>query len=339
MSISKLSPVQFLNSKIAIVDVRSPGEFAQAHIPGAHNIPIFTNEERAIVGTLYKKSGKESAVLRGLEIVGPKMATFVKQARKIAPSKKIAVHCWRGGMRSESMAWLFSTSGLEVSLLVGGYKAYRAYIRESFSLNYSLNVLGGMTGSGKTDVLLELQKNGEQIIDLEGLANHKGSAFGGIGQQPQPTSEQFENNLYEIWKNFDFSKPIWIEDESRSIGRTVMPDTLFKKIRNSNLIVINIPKEERVKRILKDYGCYEISFLMSALCRIERRLGGAVFNDCVKALNQGDITFVIKETLKYYDKAYNFNMAKRDIGERIEISFSSGDPAFHAKFLAEYFSK
>ncbi|HFB61833.1 MAG TPA: tRNA 2-selenouridine(34) synthase MnmH, partial [Bacteroidetes bacterium] len=263
-----------LTDSLPLVDVRSPAEFAQGHIPGAVNIPLFNNDERAIVGIGYKNGGKEHAVQLGLEIVGPKLAGFVKQAKRLAPQKEILVHCWRGGMRSGSMAWLFETAGLKATTLEGGYKAYRRFIRQQFSRPVKMRVLGGFTGSGKTDILKILGKQGEQFLDIEAIAHHKGSVFGPLGQKPQPTNEQFENNLADAWRKFDFSKPVWVEDESRQLGKCVLPDPLFLQIRNAPLIKILVPKPEREKRLVKEYGPFKKEELAAQLIKIRERLGG-----------------------------------------------------------------
>ena len=246
-----------LTDTLPLVDVRSPAEFAQGHIPGAVNIPLFDNEEKAVVGVGYKQGGKENAVQLGLEIVGPKLAGFVKQAKRLAPKKEILLHCWRGGMRSGSMAWLFETAGMKAYTLEGGYKAYRRYIREQFSRPVKMLVLGGTTGSGKTDILKVLEKRGEQFLDIENIAHHKGSVFGLLGQKPQPTNEQFENNLADAWRRFDFKRIIWLEDESLQLGSCVQPDPLFFQLRKAPLIKIIVPKPEREKQLVKEYGRFK----------------------------------------------------------------------------------
>ncbi|MEA3504336.1 MAG: tRNA 2-selenouridine(34) synthase MnmH [Bacteroidota bacterium] len=334
----KIEEFLALSEKYAVVDVRSPKEFAQAHIPGAHNIALFSNEERAVVGTIYKNSGKESAVLRGLEIVGPKMAGFVKEARKLAVDKKILVHCWRGGMRSGSMAWLFGTIGLEVHILEGGYKAYRTFCREQYVKEYSLIVVGGMTGSGKTDVLKELEKCGEQIIDLEGIAHHKGSAFGAIGQLAQPTTEQFENNLAKEWSKLDFSLPIWIEDESRAVGLVNVPEELYKKIRSTKVFKIDVPKSERIKRLVKEYACFDKESLESAVVRIQKRLGGENKSVAMEALEKNDFATVADITLVYYDKAYNHGLLKRDAETVYELKVEKDNPSDTARKLIDLYN-
>jgi tRNA 2-selenouridine synthase len=271
---------------IPIIDVRSPMEYEAAHIPNAHNIPLFDNEERKQVGIRYKQSGRDFAVQLGLEYVGPKMADFAKQARQLANNKELLIHCWRGGMRSESMAWLFEMIGIKCSLLKGGYKAYRKYIRYQFEKEIPIIILGGYTGSGKTEILYELKKQGEQIIDLEGLAHHKGSAFGTIGQEPQPTNEQFENNLAQEWIKLDFFKTVWIEDESITMGRCGIPFPLFKKMRNTRVFKVVIPKKIREKRLVKEYANIDTSTLKNAIERITKKLGGLKAKLALEALEK-----------------------------------------------------
>ncbi|MCX6181805.1 MAG: tRNA 2-selenouridine(34) synthase MnmH [Bacteroidetes bacterium] len=212
---------------LPVIDVRSEGEFLQGHIPGAISVPLFTNAERAAVGTIYKQESKELAVQKGLEIVGPKLTSFVQQVKSHISGKEVLVHCWRGGMRSGSFAWLLETSGLTAGTLIKGYKAYRNYVLSSFTNPLKLILLGGKTGSGKTKILHYLKEQGEQVIDLEELCSHKGSAFGAIGQKPQCSSEQFENNLSEILLRLDSNKRIWIEDESRNLGNIYIPESFW----------------------------------------------------------------------------------------------------------------
>ena len=323
LSIEELLP---LTDTIPLIDVRSPGEYELAHIPGAYNIPIFDNEERRQVGIKYKVGGKENAVLLGLDFVGPKMSTFVQEAKKLARNKKILVHCWRGGMRSGSMAWLFETAGLEVSVLEGGYKAYRQHIRKQFSQPSKMMVLGGYTGSGKTEILELLNKQGEQFLDIEGIANHRGSVFGPLGQDEQPSNEQFENNLADAWRKFDFSKTIWVEDESRQLGRCGIPDPLFQQIREAPMIKIDVPKIYREKRLVKEYGSFDKTLLHEMIEKIKKRLGGLVTNEAHEALESGDLIKVASLTLTYYDKAYDFGTTKRDSKKVIELVVEKDDP-------------
>jgi tRNA 2-selenouridine synthase len=337
----KVGIEEFLKSAdhIPIIDVRSPMEYEAAHIPNAHNIPLFDNEERKQVGIRYKQSGRDFAVQLGLEYVGPKMADFAKQARQLANNKELLIHCWRGGMRSESMAWLFEMIGIKCSLLKGGYKAYRKYIRYQFEKEIPIIILGGYTGSGKTEILYELKKQGEQIIDLEGLAHHKGSAFGTIGQEPQPTNEQFENNLAQEWIKLDFFKTVWIEDESITMGRCGIPFPLFKKMRNTRVFKVVIPKKIREKRLVKEYANIDTSTLKNAIERITKKLGGLKAKLALEALEKGDFMQVADITLQYYDKAYRFGNSKRDQKLVQEIHSSEDNPQKTAKNLIDFVYK
>jgi len=325
---------------IPIVDVRSPKEFEQGHIPGAINIPIFNNEERAIVGTKYKRMNREAAIIEGLEIAGPKMAGLVKQAKKVAGNKKeLLIYCWRGGRRSESMAWLFNFSDIQTYVLEGGYKSYRKYILNCFTRQFHFIVLGGMTGSGKTDILIEIGELGNQIIDLENIANHKGSAFGALGQNEQPSNEQFENNLFYYLNKLNLKLPIWIEDESSTIGKIKIPDELFKQIRNKIVIKIEVPKNERIKRLVKEYSKFNKNDLNSCITKISKRLGGLNTKLAIEAIENGDFNRVADLSLTYYDKAYNFGLTKRDKKTTFSLALEEDDSNQNAIKVIEFAEK
>ncbi|MEE4259014.1 MAG: tRNA 2-selenouridine(34) synthase MnmH [Bacteroidales bacterium] len=319
-----------------LVDVRSPGEYAQGHIPGSVNIPLFNDEERAEVGIRYKQGGNENAVQIGLEIAGPKLAELAKQAKKEARKKRLLVYCWRGGARSASMAWLFETAGLQVNVLEGGYKAYRRFIREQFSKTAKLVVLGGFTGSGKTDILKQLEKEGEQFLDIEGIAHHKGSAFGRLGQPDQPTNEQFENDLAARWRTFNFDRIIWVEDESRVLGNCSINDPLFKKMRTGILIKILLPKSERAKRLVREYGNFKKDLLLQSIEKIRQRMGGLAVKQAAEALEEGDLLKVADLTLTYYDKTYSHQNSDKAPSKVIEFEIEKDEPEKTAKMLMEY---
>jgi len=321
---------------VPLVDVRSPKEYSQGHIPGAVNLPLFNNEEREAVGIRYKQGGNENAVQLGFEIVGPKLAELAKLAKSEARKKKLLVYCWRGGMRSESMAWLFEKAGIEVKVLEGGYKAYRRFIREQFSKPAKLVVLGGFTGSGKTDILKSLEKSGEQFLDIEGIAHHKGSAFGRLGQAEQPTNEQFENNLADCWREFDFDRIIWMEDESRVLGNCSINDPLFRKMRTGILIKIILPKSERKKRLVKEYGGFDKTLLLGSIEKIRQRMGGLAVKKASEALEKKDLMEVADLTLTYYDKSYSHQNSDKVPSQLIEIEIEKDDPDATARKLLEY---
>ncbi|MCB0573204.1 MAG: tRNA 2-selenouridine(34) synthase MnmH [Saprospiraceae bacterium] len=317
-----------------LLDVRSPGEYRQGHIPGAVSFPLFDDDERARVGTLYKQQGSEVAMELGLEIAGPKMAGFVRQARANAPDRKLAVHCWRGGQRSGSMAWLFRQAGFDVLTLEGGYKAYRQHVLERFiASDWRLCVVGGRTGSGKTKILHALRGLGEQIIDLEGLAHHKGSAFGFIGEAPQPTVEQFENDLHDALDRLDRSRRIWIENESRSIGRVYIPQAFWQHMRSEPLFNIRIPDEARIENLLDDYTHTDKALLRLAFQKIDRKLGGQHLKAALEALEQDDYVTAAKIALRYYDKTYQYGLEHNPSPDIRQIAFETRDPEKIARFL------
>lgn len=322
---------------LPIIDVRSPGEFDHAHIPGAVNIPLFDNEERAVIGTKYKQAGKDAAVLAGLDMVGPKMAGFVKQSRKLNPkNKEVLVHCWRGGMRSGSFAWLLNTAGVTATTLIGGYKAYRNAVLDGLVQPRPLLILGGKTGSGKTDILKALAEQGEQIIDLEGLAHHKGSSYGAIGQLPQPSTEQFENLIFEQWQQLDWSRRIWLEDESRNVGSCFIPMSLWHQMRAAPVAFVDVPKEVRIERLVREYTGIDHQLLIEATKRIERRLGGQVTKQALDALLTNNYATVADLTLDYYDKAYLHGLSQRDPALTTPLPVSGDDPAQTARQLIDW---
>lgn len=335
--IEKLEISDFLvkAKRIPIIDVRTPAEFAQGHIPNAYNIPLFTDDERVVVGTKYKQANKEAAVLVGLEFVGPKLVSFVKQATKIAYRNEILVHCWRGGMRSGSMAWLLDFAGIKVSTLIGGYKSYRQHIREDFQRSANCIILSGTTGSGKTEILKNIEQLGEQVIDLEGIAHHKGSAFGALGQEPQPSNEHFENLLAEKWRTLDFTRPIWIEDESEKIGNITICQSFFKQMQQAKIVQIVLNKELRIKRLVNEYACFDTELLKTSINKIAKRLGGLDVKLCMEAIDNKDFATVADLTLNYYDKAYNFSLDLRKDQIINQIHLENDNPMESAKLIVE----
>ncbi len=295
-----------------IIDVRSPGEYLAGHIPGAINLPLFSNVERARVGTLYKQVSPESAMKEGLTIAGSRMNGLLEQAAPFLKDtrKQILIHCWRGGKRSEAIHWLFTFSGIPSMRLGGGYKSFRNSAQSFFNeIPFELKILGGFTGSGKTEILKEVASRGQQVIDLENIAHHKGSAFGSIGEETQPSNEQFENILFTAFISMDTSKPIWLENESKSIGRVYLPEGLWRKIKRSVLYNIEVDKEARLDRALKYYSNpANIELLTQSFDKIHKRLGGLEYQNAIKALVAGDLRTAASIALRYYDKSYTFQL-------------------------------
>jgi len=333
-----------LRSSITI-DVRSPAEFEHAHIPHALNLPLFDNEQRALIGTTYKKQSREAAIKVGLPLFGTKMLPMIetveawikdRQKENDLTKPTIYVHCWRGGMRSAAVAWLLDLYGYKVIQLTGGYKAYRNWVLAQFTIPYSLKVLGGYTGSGKTEILHALQEKNYAVIDLEGLAHHKGSAYGAIGQLPQPSQEMFENiiaeKLLEVNKK---QKSIWIEDESQRIGTVLIPTPLFHLMRNSTCYFMTIPFEQRLNFIVEGYGSFDQKSLIEATMRIQKRLGGLETKTAVDFITAGALKEAFSILLKYYDKWYEKN-AKNEVLPTIElipVSSEIVDPVHNASLL------
>lgn len=318
---------------IPVIDVRSPSEFAQGHIPNAINIPIFTNEERTIVGTKYKQSGRELAVMAGLELVGPKLTEKIKKLKQQVEGKDILIHCWRGGMRSNNMAWLYELAGYNVSVLEGGYKSYRRFIRSKWDEKRNYKILGGKTGSGKSEILKVMEKQGEQVLDLEKIALHRGSAFGNLENHEQPTTEQFENNLYEDWKKFNDTEIIWMEDESRAIGKVSMPEALHFQVRNNLTYFIDVPKKYRIDRLVNEYANYSEQSLVDGVNRISKRLGGLNAKLAIEAIQIKDFSTSADILLTYYDKAYLMGLSTRDQNKVVKIETDTDDAKLNADLL------
>lgn len=332
LSFQKITIEEFLllAGKHLVLDVRSPGEYKHAHIPGAQSFPLFTDEERKLVGTAYKQQSREQAIKIGLDFFGVKMKKIVEETELLlgnhkpavnttdpkqsaSSSRTILVHCWRGGMRSAAIAWLLDLYGFKVYTLAGGYKVFRRWVLDQFEKDYPFSVVGGYTGSGKTYVLHELAKKKEAVIDFEGIAGHKGSAFGNIGMPAQPGQEQFENILaVKLYAAALTQQPIWVEDESQRIGTVNLPINLWKNMRTKPLYFLEIPFEERLQHITKEYGKLDREKLVNAIIRIKKRLGGLETKECIHALLEERTADCFRILLTYYDKWYLKGMHNRD---------------------------
>lgn len=228
-------------------------------------------------------------------------------------------------MRSESMAWLFSVADLRPIVLEGGYKAYRNLVLSDLSKNRKLLILGGLTGSGKTTILQELEMLGEQVTDLEGIACHKGSAFGALGQKEQHSSEHFSNLLYSDLKGKDPEKRTWLEDESKNIGTVFMPDMFFMNMREAPIIALMMPVDVRLPRLVEEYAKFPAGELLRSIEKISRRLGGDRAHAAAEAVMCRDFESAIRIVLEYYDNAYRYGLSKRDKKKVIVIETNTED--------------
>lgn len=314
--------------ELPVLDVRTPAEFESGHIPGAVNLPLFSNDERAEVGTAYVQQGREIAVRIGLERVAPKMTQLADRLLEAAAPAggEILIHCWRGGMRSGSLAWLAGTLGCRAATLAGGYKAFRRKVLESFGTRRDVRVLAGLTGTGKTAILKALAKNGASVVDLEALAHHKGSAFGDLGEPPQPRQEQFENYLATAWMQLNPQHPVWIEDESRMIGKRVIPPQIWEQKCGGRFFVVELSQQARIRNLREVYENHPIDQLVPRVEAIRRQLGGDRANQVIKALHAGDTAAACALLLTYYDRSYGKGLAAIP-SDRVSVhGFDHGDP-------------
>jgi tRNA 2-selenouridine synthase len=319
--------------EVPIIDVRSPSEYHQGHIPGAFNIPIFSDAERARVGTVYKQLGRENAIEKGLEYVGPKLKDLANQGKNYAFLNQLKVYCWRGGMRSEKMSWLFELVGIHCYVLKGGIKAYRQQLLNDFNQIQQLFILQGSTGTGKTETLQKMRDLGEQVIDLEKLANHRGSAFGDIGFGEQPSSQQFQNDLYQALLQTDPGRRIWVESESLTIGKVYLPETLWRKMNQSTLVELVIPREKRIDRLVNEYGGFKREILINATLKIQKRFGGNNVKKVIGFIEEGKLHQAVDLLLNYYDKSYTFSQEKYKDSNPLVIRSESGDAFENAELI------
>jgi tRNA 2-selenouridine synthase len=241
------------------------------------------------------------------------------------PGRELALYCSRGGMRSASLAWLCGTLGLAAHLLDGGYKAFRRHVPQCFDRRYTLLVLGGRTGSGKTDVLHRLAGLGAQMVDLEGLARHRGSVFGALDGHPQPTCEHFENLLAVALEQCDSSRSIWVEDESENLGGVNLPGPFLRQLRAAPVLVLQTEREIRLKRVITEYGALPRERMAQCLDRIKKRLGGLDHKQGHAFLAQGDLPGVAGILLEYYDRAYARQLSERRVAGT--VAFASAEAA------------
>ncbi len=336
MAIKPIQITQFLEllPKATLLDVRSPAEYAHAHIPTATSLPLFNDEQRAIVGTAYKQESRETAIKIGLDYFGPNMRTMVEAVENLQQNdrKPVLVYCWRGGMRSGGVAWLLDLYGFEVYQLVGGYKAYRNQVLSTFEADYTFKIIGGYTGSAKTYILNALNEN-NQTVDLEGMANHKGSALGGISQPAQASQEMFENILASKLRDLDSAKHILLEDESQRIGNLNIPKPIWGKMCASQVLFLNIPAEERLAFLVNEYGTLPPQELADAINRIQKRLGGLETQNALKALSENNFEICFGILLSYYDRWYKKSIdVKHNV---ITINTNTGNIAHNTKLIQD----
>jgi len=315
---------KFRSFKGLLIDVRSPSDYYKGHMPNSINIPLFDNDERAIIGTIYKKEGRKKAVIEGLNFFEKKMELLLDNlfmsidSYKTIPNKNnelfIRIYCSRGGMRSQSIAWLLDKYKLNPRTLNGGYKIYRRWVLDSFSKKLNIVVIGGKTGTGKTRLLSLLEKYKYQTIDLEGFACHRGSTFGGLGMKEQPSNEQFESKIAEKLNTFELSNIIFVEAESANIGKCRIPLDFFNQMKCSRRIEILRSESNRLDELINTYSFFKKEELKESVLRIKKRLGPQRTKIALESINNEKWDLVCRSVLDYYDKCYEYEkVGKKDI--------------------------
>ena len=317
----------FRNLTCPIVDVRSPIEFSKGHWPGAINIPLFSDIQRELIGKSYKKESRLKAILNGLKATLPNTKNLLKIIHETTNEEKreinsLRIYCWRGGMRSSAFAWLARTIGVKTYLLEGGYKSYRKWVSTQFEAYLPIRLVGGKTGTRKTDLLNHINNKNIYVIDLEGIANHRGSSFGALGMKKQPSTQQFENILAESINKFHKSKAIeiWIEAESSTLGKCRIPKSLYTKMRNAPILEIIKSVNERVDNLVNVYSQNSQIELKDAVNRISKRLGPQRTKEAILAIEKKEWSKACKAMLYYYDKCYEYELKKTKTINSIDLS-------------------
>ncbi|HET6420286.1 MAG TPA: tRNA 2-selenouridine(34) synthase MnmH [Geobacteraceae bacterium] len=298
----------FLDTHL-IVDVRTPLEFHEDHIPGAINVPLLGNEERIEIGILYKNTGPHEARRRGLELTAPRFPRIVEEIALKACGRPVLVYCWRGGLRSKTVATILDLVGYRSLQLHGGYKSYRNQVVsyfENFTPPGPVVVLHGLTGVGKTSFLETLRGENYTVIDLEALACHRGSAFGALGLDQTISQKRFESILWHALQKSPEDKPVILEGESRRIGRISLPGNMYEVMNRGIRIWCEASIETRVSRLIEEYGRPEYKIDMAAaLSRISRKLGGLKYREISDCLENWELEPFMAGLLNcYYDRVY-----------------------------------
>lgn len=329
--ITQLGIHDFLKLEYPIIDVRSPSEYNESHIIGALNIPLLNDENRIKIGKIYKTEGKDAAIALGYKLVNPLQLQLLKLLKESTDSNTIRLYCARGGLRSSSMAQFFSDNGYNVFVVKGGYKAYKNHILKTIADFNKIIVLSAYTGSGKTDILQILKNKKEQVLDLEDIATHKGSVFGGLGYGEQDSSGQFHNKIYEVLKSYDPNRITWVENESITIGSVHLPKELWENMKKANGIEYRIPNEFRVKHILEQYGSFDSENLSNCIQNLRKRIGNEACQELLELIETRNLEPAVLKLLKYYDMSYEYGRNKRNSQNYVKIEFSN----FNLEEMAE----
>lgn len=325
--------------EIIIIDVRSEGEFAEATIPGAVNIPILNDDERSAVGKSYRHEGPDSARRLGMSLVSHKLSEKLEAIDQVSRGKKLAVFCWRGGLRSKFMASFLDTMGYSVYRVIGGYKSYRHYVNgylDKDQLTQQAVVLHGLTGVGKTEMLARLARKGLPALDLEGLARHRGSVFGKIGQMPSPTQKSFESSIVRFLKDIGDNGIFIVECESKRLGNLIVPPPVMKAIKEGIRVLLYAPLEIRIQRLAEEYlGAGEnIERLQEAIASLTKKIGHNRVRWLNSMLQERRFDEVVNYLLNnYYDPLYQYPEGP---SQDYQLSLDASDMPQASEKLYEY---
>ncbi|MES2013482.1 MAG: tRNA 2-selenouridine(34) synthase MnmH [Pseudomonadota bacterium] len=302
---------QAFNAFDDILDVRSPAEYTDDHIPGAMSVPVLNNEERARIGTLYTQVSPFEAKKLGAALIARNIAQHLEEKFSDRPkSWRPLVYCWRGGMRSGAMAHILAQVGWHTAQLAGGYKNYRRHVitsLETLPKQFDFRVISGGTGSGKSHLLHALAAQGAQVLDLEELAQHRGSLLGRLPNQPQPSQKTFETRLWDGLRTFAADRPVYIEAESRKVGVLSLPTMLVERMRASPCVRVEVPHEARVKFLMEDYAHFlnNPTLLIECLSLLVELHGHEVISRWCELAQKGEWELLVGELLtQHYDPAY-----------------------------------
>lgn len=319
-----------------VVDVRTPLEYLEDHVPGAINVPLLENDERVEIGILHKHAGPNQARLRGLELTAGRFPRLVAEIAEAAQGRPILVYCWRGGLRSKTVASILDLTGFPAARLQGGYKSFRNRVTSFFSPfcpTVPLVVIHGLTGIGKTSLLHRLDGEHYTVVDLEGLARHRGSAFGELGLSQDLSQKYFESLLWDAFRRSPPGRPVIVEGESRRIGRLSLPGDLYEAMQAGIKVWCEAPLETRVDRLIEEYGKPEYKEGMAeSLQKIRKRLGGEKYEEIAGHLERWDLRpFMAELLVGYYDKVYYKTREWRE-----DKTISLGDYEAAARELDEF---
>lgn len=312
-----------------VIDVRSPAEFDEDHVPGAVNLPVLNDAERAEVGTLYVQVSPFIARKRGAALVSANISRHLETYLADKPKDYYpAIYCWRGGQRSLSLATVLSQIGWRTGLLAGGYKAYRTYVRqqlETIPAQFHFKVLCGLTGTAKTTILQRLQDFSSQVLDLEKLANHRGSLLGRAVDSPQPSQKGFDSALLDALKLLDSSQPVWVEAESNKIGQVYIPPSLWQQLKAGTCTEVLAPIESRVNYLIETYPQFSnhLPFLGLQLQDLKRRYGNQQIAAWQALIDQQQVAAIVRSLLDiHYDPAYRRSMEQQYLHQVHQIHLS-----------------